>query len=69
MEVVEKAKNAHEEIDEIEVKRNSAYDILIRRKTFVDHVCVIDDIAAEEEASSNCVNEVHGPAKRYEYAN
>jgi len=69
LEVIEKAKNVDEKIDEIEVKRNGAHDVLIRRKAFVDHVCILDNIAAEEEASSNCENEVHGTAEWHEYAN
>jgi hypothetical protein len=53
----------------LKIKRNGAHYVLIRRETFVDDVCIIDDIAAEEEAASNCENEIHGAAERHKYTN
>ena len=53
----------------LEIKRNGAHDVLVGRKTLVDDVCVVYDISAEKEATSNGENEIHGAAEWHEDAN
>jgi len=59
LQVVEEAQDAQEQVDEVEVEADSAHDKLIRRKLRVNEVRVVDDVAREDEASTNCIDQVH----------
>jgi hypothetical protein len=67
--VVQETEDIEEEVDEIEVKANCPHDVLIRRESVIDEVCVVDDITTEEQSTSNSEYEIEGRAEGDEHAN
>lgn len=56
-------------IDLLKIQTDSSHDELIRRKPAVNHICVIDDVTAENEATTNCIDEIHCVTERNENPN
>jgi len=65
--IVEQAKDIQEEIDEVQVKADSAHDVLVGRKSCVDEVRVVDYIAAEEQSTSSCDQKIESAVEWKEY--
>ena len=59
----------HEEKGSLEVKTDGAHDVLVRRQALVDDIGVVDNVTAEDEATTNSEDEVHGTAEGDEDAN
>jgi len=59
LQVVEQTQDAQEQVDEVEIKANSAHNELIRGELRVDDVRVVNDVAREDEAAADGVDEVH----------
>jgi len=59
LEVVEKAENVEEEIDEIQVETDSAHNKFIRGQLCVDDVGVVHDVTTKEEASTDGHDKIH----------
>lgn len=55
------------ERDVLEVKTDGTQDKFIRGQALRDDERVIDDVATKDQASSDCVNEVHRLSKRNEH--
>ena len=53
--------------DVLEVKTDRTQNEFVRGQALRDHVGVIYDVAAKDQAASECVYEVHGPSKRNEH--
>jgi len=69
LDIVEKTEDVKEEIDKIEVKTDGAHDVLVRRQALVDDIGVVDNVTAEDEATTNGEDKVHGTAEGDEDAN
>jgi len=67
LEVVEEAKNAQEEIDEVEVQADGSHNVFIWGKPTVDQVRVVDDVPAKQDRPSNRVQEVNCMREGDEY--
>ena len=52
--------------DVLKVQADGSHYVLVRRQPVVDIIGVIDNVSAEKQASTGCVDEVHGFAKRNE---
>jgi len=68
VDVVEETKNAEEQVDEVEVKRDGSHDELVWRELVVDKVGIIHDISTKQETASDGEYKVHGSTKRNEDA-
>ena len=53
----------------LDVKADGRRDVLVVREPVGDHVRVIDDVAAEQQATTSCEDEVHGAAEGNEDPN
>jgi len=53
----------------LEVKADSAHNVLIRRETLVDHVGVVDDISTEKEGADDGIDEIESTVEREEDGN
>jgi len=69
LQVVEETEDVEEKIDKIKVETDRSQDVLVRRQTVIDHVCVINNIAAEDEATTDSKHHVHGAAEGQEDGN
>jgi len=67
--VAEETEDVEEKVDEVEVKTDRAHDVFVGRQALVDEICVIDDVSAEDEATTNREDKVHGAAERDENSN
>ena len=57
-----------ERANALEVQADSTHDVLIRRQALVDHIGVVDDVATEEQAPNDGVDDVESTAERDEDA-
>ena len=55
------------ERDVLKVKTDRTQNKFVGRQSLRDDERVIDDVAAKDQAASDCVNEVHRPSKRNEH--
>lgn len=53
----------------LKIKTNGSHDVLVRWQALIDEVGVIDDVATEDKASSDCEDNIHGATKRNEQTN
>lgn len=52
----------------LQVEADRREDVLVRRQPLRDHVGVVDDVPAEDQAAANGEDQVHGAAERHEDA-
>lgn len=52
----------------LQVEADRRKDVLVRRQPLRDHVGVVDDVPAEDQAAANGEDQVHGAAERHEDA-
>lgn len=60
LQVVEQTEDAEEQIDEVEIKADSPHNVFVRGKLGVDDISIVNDVAGEEQAAPDRVDEVHG---------
>ncbi len=53
----------------LKIETDCTHDEFIRGKPFVDKVCVVYNVTAEDEATSDSIDEIHSAIKWKKYAN